>query len=95
MRYLTLKGLPSKLTATPAKEVGGLLRERLQSNTWPLPQASAILHAIMTWPNNEERRDKDLLGQTDFGTTEKHYIGAQSRLAGRALAKVLRPHSTR
>ena len=33
---------------------------------------------------------KDLLGQTDFGTTEKHYIGAQSRLAGRALATVLR-----
>ena len=33
---------------------------------------------------------KDLLGHTDFGTTEKHYIGAQSRLAGRALAKVLR-----
>jgi integrase/recombinase XerD len=33
---------------------------------------------------------KDLLGQTDFGTTEKHYIGAQSRLAGRALARVLR-----
>lgn len=38
---------------------------------------------------------KDLLGQTDFGTTEKHYIGARSRLAGRALAKVLRPHGTR
>jgi integrase len=38
---------------------------------------------------------KDLLGQTDFGTTEKHYIGAQSRLAGRALAKVFRPHGTR
>jgi hypothetical protein len=34
---------------------------------------------------------KDLLGQMKFGTTEKHYIGAQSRLAGRALAKVLRP----
>jgi len=33
---------------------------------------------------------KDLLGQTDFGTTERHYIGAQSRFAGRALAKVLR-----
>jgi integrase len=32
---------------------------------------------------------KDLLGQTKFGTTEKHYIGGQSRLAGRALAKVL------
>jgi integrase len=32
---------------------------------------------------------KDLLGQTSFGTTQKHYIGAQSRLAGRVLAKVL------
>ena len=38
---------------------------------------------------------KDLLGQSDFSTTEKHYIGAQSRLAGRALAKVLRPHDLR
>jgi integrase len=34
---------------------------------------------------------KDLLGHTSFGTTEKHYIGAQSRSAGRALANVLRP----
>jgi hypothetical protein len=57
MRYLPLKGLPPKLTATPRNEVGGLLRERLKSNTWPLPQASAILHAIMTWPTNEDRRD--------------------------------------
>ena len=32
---------------------------------------------------------KDLLGHTDFGTTERHYIGARSRLAGRALAKAL------
>ena len=29
---------------------------------------------------------KDLLGQATFGITEKHYIMAQSRLAGRALA---------
>ena len=36
------------------------------------------------------RGAKDLLGHTDFGTTERHYIGAQSRLAGRALTKVLR-----
>jgi integrase/recombinase XerD len=34
---------------------------------------------------------KDLLGQKSFGTTEKHYIGGQSRLAGRALAEALRP----
>lgn len=36
------------------------------------------------------RGAKDLLGHTDFGTTERHYIGAQSRLVGRALTKVLR-----
>ena len=29
---------------------------------------------------------KDLLGHASFDTTEKHYIMAQSRLAGRALA---------
>lgn len=32
---------------------------------------------------------KDLLGQASFATTEKHYIMAQSRLAGRALARAL------
>ncbi len=36
------------------------------------------------------RGAKDLLGHTGFGTTERHYIAAQSRLAGRAFAKVLR-----
>jgi hypothetical protein len=32
------------------------------------------------------RGAKDLLGQSSFGTTEKHYTMAQSRSAGRALA---------
>ena len=32
------------------------------------------------------RGAKDLLGQASFGITEKHYIMAQSRLAGRVLA---------
>jgi integrase/recombinase XerD len=32
---------------------------------------------------------KDLLGHATFGTTEKHYIMAQSRLAGRVLASVV------
>ena len=32
---------------------------------------------------------KDLLGHASFGTTEKHYIMAQSRLAGRALAHAI------
>jgi integrase/recombinase XerD len=32
---------------------------------------------------------KDLLGHASFNTTEKHYIMAQSRVAGRALARVI------
>jgi site-specific recombinase XerD len=32
---------------------------------------------------------KDLLGHASFGTMEKHYIMAQSRLAGRALAAAI------
>jgi len=32
---------------------------------------------------------KDLLGHASFSTTEKHYIMAQSRVAGRALARAI------
>jgi integrase/recombinase XerD len=32
---------------------------------------------------------KDLLGHASFGTTEKYYIMSQSRIAGRALARVI------
>jgi site-specific recombinase XerD len=32
---------------------------------------------------------KDLLGHASFDTTEKHYIMAQSRVAGRALARII------
>jgi integrase len=35
------------------------------------------------------RGAKDLLGHSSFGTTEKHYIRSQSRLAGRALARAI------
>jgi integrase/recombinase XerD len=35
------------------------------------------------------RGAKDLLGHASFATTEKHYIMAQSRLAGRALAQAI------
>jgi len=35
------------------------------------------------------RGAKDLLGHASFGMTEKHYLMAQSRLAGRALAQVV------
>lgn len=36
------------------------------------------------------RAAKDLLGHATFATTEKHYIAAQSRIAGRALAAAVR-----
>ena len=35
------------------------------------------------------RGAKDLLGQATFGVTEKHYIMAQSRIAGRSLARLV------
>ena len=50
-------------------------------------------HAAATlWSTRDPanvRGAKDLLGQASFQTTEKHYIMAQSRLAGRALARAI------
>jgi integrase len=53
-------------------------------------------HAAMTFwsiqdPKNV-RGGKDLLGHASFSTTEKHYIMSQSRLAGRALARIVDGH---
>ncbi len=50
--------------------------------------AAGTLWSILD-PGNV-RGVKDLLGHANFGTTERHYIGARSRLAGRALSKALR-----
>jgi hypothetical protein len=36
------------------------------------------------------RGARDLLGHTSFATTEAHYIMGQSRLADRALARIIR-----
>jgi integrase len=49
--------------------------------------AAATLWSIRDPAN--VRGAKDLLGHSSFGTTEKHYIRAQSRLAGRALARAV------
>jgi integrase len=50
-------------------------------------------HAAATFWSVEDpanvRGAKDLLGQASFATTEKHYIMAQSRLAGQALARAI------
>jgi integrase/recombinase XerD len=48
--------------------------------------------AASFWSTNDPvnvRGSRDLLGHASFGTTEKHYIMAQSRLAGRALARAV------
>jgi integrase/recombinase XerD len=50
-------------------------------------RAAATLWSIRDPAN--VRGVKDLLGHTSFTTTEKDYIMAQSRLAGRALARVI------
>jgi integrase len=51
-------------------------------------------HAAATlWSSRDPanvRGAKDLLGQASFSTTETHYIMAQSRTAGRALARAIR-----
>ena len=50
-------------------------------------------HAAATFWSSRDPKNvrgaKDLLGQSSFGTTEKHYILAHSRLAGRALARAV------
>ena len=48
--------------------------------------------AASLWSTNDPvnvRGVKDLLGHASFATTEKHYIMSQSRIAGRALARVI------
>jgi integrase/recombinase XerD len=48
--------------------------------------------AVTFWSIHDPRNvrgAKDLLGHASFATTEKHYIMAQSRMAGRALARIV------
>jgi integrase len=53
-------------------------------------------HAAMTFWSIQDPKNvrgaKDLLGNVSFDTTEKHYIMSQSRLAGRALARIVDGH---
>ena len=50
-------------------------------------RAAATLWSVRDPAN--VRGVKDLLGHASFATTEKYYIMAQSRLAGRALARTI------
>jgi len=53
----------------------------------------AFRHAVGSfWSTHDPanvRGVADILGHASFGTTEKHYIMAQSRLAGRALQQAI------
>lgn len=50
-------------------------------------RAAATLWSVQDPAN--VRGSKDLLGHSSFATTEKYYVMAQSRLAGRALARAI------
>ena len=77
---------------------GGTIYDAVRRRTFERLGVPVNLHRFRSAAGNlwsisdpmNVRGAKDLLGHADFGTTERHYIGAQSRLAGRALAKVLR-----
>jgi integrase/recombinase XerD len=79
----------------PMRERGiyGAVRRRTRKalgfpiNLHRFRRAAATFWSIQD-PGNV-RGVKDLLGHTDFATTEKYYIMAQSRLAGRALARAI------
>jgi integrase len=77
---------------------GGAIYDAVRRHTFERLSVSVNLHRFRGAAGNlwsisdpkNVRGAKDLLGHTGFGTTERHYIAAQSRLAGRAFANVVR-----
>jgi integrase/recombinase XerD len=69
--------------------IGGRTRQALGFRVTPhrFRNAAATLWSIRDPAN--VRGAKDLLGHATFDTTEKHYIMAGSRVAGRALARAI------
>jgi hypothetical protein len=73
---------------------GGAIYARVRQRTKDALGFPVNLHrfrhaAATLWSVSDPRNvrgAKDLLGHSSFKTTEKHYVMAQSRLAGRALA---------
>ena len=76
---------------------GGSIYDAVQRRTGKAFGFAVNLHrfrhaAASFWSSRDPknvRGAKDLLGQSSFGTTERHYIMAQSRLAGHALARAI------
>ena len=83
---------------------GGTIYDAVRRRTFERLGVPVNLHRFRSAAGNlwsisdpmNVRGAKDLLGHADFGTTERHYIGARSRMAGRAFAQALRqPPPTR
>ena len=62
-------------------------RVGIRVNPHRFPHAAATLLSIHDPAN--VRCAKDLLGHASFRTTEAHYIMAQSRMAGRVVARIV------
>lgn len=78
----------------PSQVIYDAVRQRTRTalglpvNLHQFRRAAATLWSVRD-PENV-RGAKDLLGHASFATTEKHYIMAHSRLAGRVLARTIR-----
>jgi integrase len=78
--------------------VGGAIYDAVRRRTFERLGVPVNLHHFRAAAGNlwsisdpvNVRGAKDLLGHADFKTTERHYLGARSRMAGRAFARVLR-----
>ena len=74
-----------------------LINETVRKRTrkafgFPVNYTVSAMRAATHWSIQDPanvRGAKDLLGHSSFKTTEKHCIMAQSRLAGRALARAI------
>jgi integrase len=83
----------SRGRAVSGAVINNAVRERTRKelgfpiNLHQFRRAAATLWSVQD-PTNV-RGVKDLLGHASFATTEKHYIMAQTRLAGRVLARAV------
>ena len=75
------------------KTIGRTIRQRTRKALgFPVSPHRFRLAAATLWSTRDPvnvRGAKDLLGHATFATTEKHYIMAQSRVAGHALARAI------
>ncbi|HEY9716112.1 MAG TPA: site-specific integrase [Trichormus sp.] len=83
----------NKGAAMTAGAIYDAVRRRTQEAFGFAVNLHRFRHAAATFWSMQDPKNvrgmKDLLGQASFRTTEKHYIIAQSRMAGRVLARIV------